>query len=110
MSNDVPDFVYCCGEDRNTPFCSECGKQLATKAMGIAGLLAHLRRTIDVHNKRLKAQELHMRCLQKEANEKAWEYQEKRRERRQRTLAKWQTWHKALIDLIKHKKAGAVRD
>lgn len=85
----------CCGEDRNTPFCPECGEPLANK--DVLQLLKHCRNQAKSRNKLLGR---HLKSLQD--SDKLDDEEKSRREVSAGIrLGKWQRWTDALEELLK---------
>lgn len=89
--------IKCCGVDRNTNFCSECGAALVDKNP-LVSLLAHCRKTFDAQK---ALYESHKRYQETLADD---EVRKKRGERRlrnmQRNCNKWEGWGNALAALM----------
>jgi len=75
--------MKCCGSERSTKFCSDCGTLLWTSP--IYGLLAQTKKTCESYERRLK---------------KAEDAGEKTKGWLQRTAKRWRQYHDALDDMI----------
>jgi hypothetical protein len=82
-------MAVCCGSERTTAFCPDCGSQLAGTAK--AGLAEHLR-------KRVKTEQTKLRKWQQYVSTSPAMNQERESDRPAKTeafkrdIAKWQSW------------------
>jgi len=79
--------MKCCGQERTTRFCPECGKQVSDSS-GLYGLLAHCRKSAQ--------------HAQKESE--SWDAHDPERPAAKRSkvnAAKWKTWVDVLEKTIK---------
>jgi len=76
-----------CGQDRDTPYCPECGKRLEENLSGIQGLKRHVDSRVE--------------AVRRDA-----EKEERQRpsdiccERAKKNLVKWEKWQAALKELM----------
>ena len=89
----------CCGDERVTPFCPICGKQLALKSATIDGLLAHIRDTRRSQQTRFDTM---CRGLSEDPGDNADRLDRRKRylEKWSRAVTKWEAWESQLIELI----------
>ena len=95
--------MICCAEERNTPFCPMCGKQMMT---GVAGLLYHVQTTVSIQEKALatSAETLSRLNADKE-NGNAYAKTTaigiaRAMPRREKLLSKWKMWERELSQLM----------
>lgn len=93
-----PNEFRCCDFVCTTPFCPLCGK--AVPVQNIDGLLRHARSTISRMTKALSQAKRNLEHQQKGLDPTDPDYLEGVVRKRERTLAKWQSWESALVDTI----------
>jgi hypothetical protein len=90
--------MICCGEDRNTPFCPQCGNQLITNDLW--SLLRHIRSTIKSRERSIKTEEKQIKHWNGDDDEKE-EAIRMVRIQGEKTIEKWKSWECSLIKLLK---------
>lgn len=87
----------CCGEDRTTPYCPNCGKMLLEH--GLLTLLEHCKKTLAHLSKRVRRDELYLEGVDPDDKMRVVSYD--RDLRRSNDLAqKWEAWCRELAELI----------
>jgi hypothetical protein len=89
--------MECCGKERRTRFCSECGEPLDDP---LASLLKH----VTKHAKHQRDLCESAESLLDHPPNDAW--RERRLERMQRVAAKWESWQSALEKVVEESSDG----
>jgi hypothetical protein len=95
--------MKCCGENRATKFCPECGKPLVNEP--ILQLLKHCTQHVRVRKNAIK----NARALNTKGNATcSKEWRDHSIEKEEATFVKWQSWESALEELITTTSAGRL--
>lgn len=81
--------MKCCGKERNSRYCPECGKKLKNDDV-IYDILEHCRFELNKHKTRQKRIEDGFVTPFKSEKEKLKKW-----------IAKWESWEKAILEAIK---------
>ena len=85
--------MKCCGEERTTAYCPDCGKHLG-QASPLHQLLSHVRQRIKSQLSEIGSWNTHSPNNEGTA-------------KRKKTVAKWQAWADALVEAIKQSERAA---
>jgi hypothetical protein len=89
--------MICCGSERKTPYCPQCGKQLLS-SHPLSGLQNHCRAQANrLREESIKCKETADRC---EYGDGHTEYNRKRATSSSHRSDKWQAWADALAEVI----------
>lgn len=89
--------MMCCGKERLTAFCSECGKALALGPLG--ELLSHVERQLRVAELRMERSKEYRTPGANEHDVRFWE-------REELTAARWRRWAEALRAVVLNEGKG----
>lgn len=93
--------MNCCGSDRKTNFCPNCGKKLI-KCDPLVELLVHVARTATAY------QEQFARFADKPPTEGCVPRYEKVYKQKKKMMEKWQGWQAAIEEVLLEKGGGAL--
>ena len=88
-------MVMCCGQDRSTNFCADCGNDLFD-GRGIMGLLAHVSSTAKKHTKAMDNCLREDQASKRDITPNGLKYRDKKR----LIVEQWQSWEAALRELL----------
>ena len=94
--------MKCCGENRLTNFCPECGQQIMAPHP-LDSLLAHLSAFVRGLDKQIRQSETRLRD-NPPTDEHYLQHRTERLEKRKKTRAKYNAWKEDLAKLIAEKK------